>query len=379
MEEWGNKRANEYFEANVPASVVKPKEGDPVRVVERYIRDKYEHRRYVASAIPPKSAAAVAEPEEAPARRASTTTKPAPRATNPVPAAPVPVAVAPSKPAAVPDLLNLMDDPTPAPAPAAAPAFPPAAPSTDFGDFTSAGVAPTSAGFSAFDSPAPKSAPVAAGGGDFMDFMTAPAPAVQAAAPAPQFSHDGFAPQQSAAPAKPQASADAILSLYASNMNRAGPVGMMPSGNGMMGPNGNTGFPNHGMQPNPMMGMHAPQHSQGHPYMMGGHAQPMMQQQGYNGVPQMGMMNHQQPHQGFGGPQGFPQQQAPVNPFMNNQFQQQNQMGGMGMGMGMGGGYPQQQHQQQPPVNPFRPTGAAPAPQQAYGNMQFQQPTWQPR
>jgi hypothetical protein len=43
MEEWGNKRANEYYEANVPASVIRPKEGDAVRVVERYIRDKYEH------------------------------------------------------------------------------------------------------------------------------------------------------------------------------------------------------------------------------------------------------------------------------------------------------------------------------------------------
>jgi hypothetical protein len=55
MEEWGNKRANEYWEANVPAGVIRPKEGDPVRVVERYIRDKYEFKRYMAKELPPKN------------------------------------------------------------------------------------------------------------------------------------------------------------------------------------------------------------------------------------------------------------------------------------------------------------------------------------
>ena len=55
MEEWGNKRSNEYYEANIPPHVVRPKEGDAVRIVERFIRDKYEHKRYVAGSIPPKS------------------------------------------------------------------------------------------------------------------------------------------------------------------------------------------------------------------------------------------------------------------------------------------------------------------------------------
>jgi hypothetical protein len=45
MEEWGNGRANELFEADVPNSVVRPKEGDSVRVTERFIRDKYELKK----------------------------------------------------------------------------------------------------------------------------------------------------------------------------------------------------------------------------------------------------------------------------------------------------------------------------------------------
>ena len=48
MEEWGNARAAEYFEAELPSHVVRPKEGDPVRVTEKFIRDKYEHRRFRA-------------------------------------------------------------------------------------------------------------------------------------------------------------------------------------------------------------------------------------------------------------------------------------------------------------------------------------------
>lgn len=172
MEEWGNKRANEYFEANMPASVIRPKEGDPVRVVERFIRDKYEHRRYVASSIPPKSAAATTETvaETAPRRAAAPATAAAPTATARVPrqqqvAAPAPV-VAPVKQEVVPDLLNLMDDPIPAPAvPAAAPAAAAGFGSTDFGDFTSSvpaqSAAPAaSSQFSAFDSPMRPAAPV---------------------------------------------------------------------------------------------------------------------------------------------------------------------------------------------------------------------------
>lgn len=40
MEEWGNARANEYYESNLPPNFSKPKDGDPVRVIEKFIRDK---------------------------------------------------------------------------------------------------------------------------------------------------------------------------------------------------------------------------------------------------------------------------------------------------------------------------------------------------
>jgi len=53
MEEWGNQRANEYFEGNAPANLIRPKEGDPVRVVEKFIRDKYEHKKYISKTLPP--------------------------------------------------------------------------------------------------------------------------------------------------------------------------------------------------------------------------------------------------------------------------------------------------------------------------------------
>lgn len=52
MEEWGNARANALYEGNLPPNVKKPREGDSVRVTERFIRDKYEHKKYIAREIP---------------------------------------------------------------------------------------------------------------------------------------------------------------------------------------------------------------------------------------------------------------------------------------------------------------------------------------
>ena len=101
MEEWGNGRTNEYYEASVPSHVYRPKEGDTVRTVEKYIRDKYEFKRYIAKSIPPKVEREDAEEEEedeAPRRRttksrAAPVVKVAPAAPAPAPApAPVPVA-----------------------------------------------------------------------------------------------------------------------------------------------------------------------------------------------------------------------------------------------------------------------------------------------
>lgn len=53
MERWGNERANAYYEANLPNKTTKPKETDPVRVLEQYIRDKYEKKKYIAKQPPP--------------------------------------------------------------------------------------------------------------------------------------------------------------------------------------------------------------------------------------------------------------------------------------------------------------------------------------
>lgn len=76
FEEWGNARANAYYEANLPPNVKKPTEADSVRVCEKYIRDKYEHKRFIAKTIPPKMARTEQEeapaPEPVAARRTST-------------------------------------------------------------------------------------------------------------------------------------------------------------------------------------------------------------------------------------------------------------------------------------------------------------------
>ena len=75
MEEWGNKRANAYYEGNLPSPDLKPTETDPVPVVTKYIKgvtnvprhcycyrssniydlfiDKYVHKKYISDSIPP--------------------------------------------------------------------------------------------------------------------------------------------------------------------------------------------------------------------------------------------------------------------------------------------------------------------------------------
>jgi hypothetical protein len=145
MEEWGNKRSNEYYESNLSPSVIRPKEGDAVRVVERFIRDKYEHKKYIAPKIPPKTTATT-EVESVPARRASTTV------TVNRTAAPAPT----PKPAPVPapSLIDFMDDD---PAPPAAPVhYQQQAISASNNGFDAFG---SDDGFSAFTSAPPASVP----------------------------------------------------------------------------------------------------------------------------------------------------------------------------------------------------------------------------
>jgi hypothetical protein len=156
MEQWGNARANAYWEANIPRGYAKPKENDPVRIVEKFIRDKYEHKRFVASSVPPpvdrtrRDAAPAAESQgSAPAQSAPSRTRPQ-EAPAPAPA-PAPV----QQP-------NLLDFDTAPAAPqtvfgfSSAPAQPAvqAQSAQGFGEFTSAPVHPAqhSNGFGEFTS-----------------------------------------------------------------------------------------------------------------------------------------------------------------------------------------------------------------------------------
>ena len=52
MIRWGNKRANEYWEAGVPADYYIPDENDSVAAVERWMRDKYERGKFKAKSMP---------------------------------------------------------------------------------------------------------------------------------------------------------------------------------------------------------------------------------------------------------------------------------------------------------------------------------------
>lgn len=55
MEEMGNARAKAHFEADVPAGYPVPREHATVREREKWIRDKYERRRFVSTAPPRKT------------------------------------------------------------------------------------------------------------------------------------------------------------------------------------------------------------------------------------------------------------------------------------------------------------------------------------
>lgn len=150
MEDWGNGRANEYYEANVPPQVPRPKEGDSVRTVEKFIRDKYEFKRFIGK-IPEKRSREEddhnSKPEVAAPQTITAKNQENRRTTHSVPvSAPAPVAAPSVAQKPQESLLDLLDDPAPAPAPSNA-SF---ASNNDFGDFTSAAPAPaptiTSAG-----------------------------------------------------------------------------------------------------------------------------------------------------------------------------------------------------------------------------------------
>jgi len=52
MVRWGNKRANEYWEALVPEDYYIPDENDPIGQVERWIREKYEKGKFKSKSKP---------------------------------------------------------------------------------------------------------------------------------------------------------------------------------------------------------------------------------------------------------------------------------------------------------------------------------------
>ena len=125
IEEWGNGRANQYYEGNMPSHVARPKDGDSVRVIEKFIRDKYEHKRYIAKSVPPKEATADVADDEKLGRKPPVTRQ-RPAHTEPVESRPIPSPVAPV--AAPIDFMDFSEAPTPAPAPVVAPIVPAHAP-----------------------------------------------------------------------------------------------------------------------------------------------------------------------------------------------------------------------------------------------------------
>eukprot|EP01041_Mallomonas_annulata_P012799 gene12799-26983_t len=377
MEDWGNGRAKEYYEANLPRDYLRPKENDSVRVVERFIRDKYEHKKFVSRTVPTKVDRSAEEEEvETPAPKSRTSSKSSvAKSVTPV-VAKMPT---PTPPAPIQEL-NLLDLSEPEPAPVLATAPEPVyqngfgqsqtQPQSSFGqsfmDFGTAPAFPTANNFGNQTSGQPAAVD---------PFFTQPPMPPQHQNPniqmplqqqqqQPQYAGNSQIPpemqqqqmQQQQQP--PKQSADAILSLYnAVPISAAMGTGPFHGGMGMpmMGGGGAGG-----------MGMHHLPQMQHQPYQQGyGGFPPVQQQQqqqspGYGGFPQQnqsqqpqqvfGAPQHHQQQGGYGGPsQGQPQQQgyggfppATATPPQQMQMQMgyapnqtQGPSTGLGMGMGM--------------------------------------------
>lgn len=344
MEEWGNQRANEYWEANLPSNVYKPKEGDAVRTVEKFIRDKYEYKRYVGSSVPAKHSHSHEDNHAAHSHAQNQAPAPQRRASA---AAPKPQAPEAPKPAPVVQSTNLIDFLDDNSSSAVTPMFSASTPQSTFDPF-----APTSAPPSVpTQAPPAASAPVpqqqSTQFGDFMSFTTPVAQSTQPTQtfdafsgpePTPSFSNVNSQPQT-----KPQTSADAILSLYSMNRPQAGAPMM---GAPMMGA---SGYPSHmGMpqQQPPMMQMGQPQyHQPSQPGMAAPH-----HFNSYANAVSLGAHPSKTPVNPFAHQQ---HQAYPHPPQMHQQPQYQQAQ------------YQQTQYQQQPgygypPANPFAPQGQAP-------------------
>lgn len=361
MEEWGNARANAYYEAKLPRDYQKPRENDPVRVVEKFIREKYEQKRFIADSIPPPMNSS--EPEPVKETRRSTTTLPTPsqsqsQSQQQQQRTSAPVASLPSKPVAPPkeepNLLDFFDSPAPPPVSVPAPVtqvhqqvdpFQ----SNGFGQQQQQQQPPQQQQQNNFFSSQPvQSDPF---------FSNTPTQQQQQSFQDPFFGNNTQQQNQftQAPPPPPKASADAILSLYGAtpqhqtgmqqNHQAHGISMMMPPPNvhqmGMGGPP--RGIPQHNPMgfggPAPVYGnglYPPPQQQQQQGF---GHQQPF-QQQGFPGG-----FGHQQQPLGFGQQQGFGQSYPP----QGFQHQHQQQPGGFG--------FPQQQPQQQAGWNPNQQRG----------------------
>jgi hypothetical protein len=313
----------------MPAHVARPKDGDSVRVIEKFIRDKYEHKRYIAKEKPPKvqNIEGNGERDERAGRKAAVTRqRPPPSEHGEAP--PIPVKAAPAPAPSLIDFMDFSEEPVVA---VAAPVVPTHAPPA-----------------------VPAFMPSYVGFIDFGDFSSS-VPAQTAVAEADPKSFSRFSsnevPGSPVVPAKPTRSADAILSLFESvppppvvnNLTGMSSVttsadgissmgGMAPPAYGMNGgritaPQGN--MPNYGqphLQQMPMQmqqGHYSPQMPMQMPMTM-----PMQQTNGMGQQPQY----QQQPQY----PQQYmqqPQQQQPQYQQQQPQYQQQQ---------------PQYQQQQQP-------------------------------
>jgi len=121
MQQMGNVRANQLWEGGLPTDFPRPHPGDQ-HSLERFIRQKYEHRRFYKE--PTTNGNGGAAPAASPVHAA--------RPTAPVqPVRQVAVAVAPSPPVA--DLLGSFSTPSSSPAPAGA-----SASKDEFGAFVGA-------------------------------------------------------------------------------------------------------------------------------------------------------------------------------------------------------------------------------------------------
>mmetsp|Transcript_3471 Transcript_3471/g.4892 ORF Transcript_3471/g.4892 Transcript_3471/m.4892 type:complete len:532 (+) Transcript_3471:293-1888(+) len=388
MERWGNKKAKAYFEAEVPDQYAIPNERASTRELEKWIRDKYEHRRFVGQSPSSSSSRRRRETSGSKEKSSRSSRRNKDKSKSPPASSEDEAQVRRSRKAA-----SKLKAPTPPPVPAPAPA---PAPVVDLLDFSQpdppaappVNPAQSQAGFVAnFDGQSAAPAPQAGGGDlmggltqDFANFGVAGQPQqapqviqqqqpqqlgavptqVGAVAPAPNLMQQGaLVPQQQLQPQNPQqidpnqvgnavqqapppstlkASNEAILSMFnQGNQHQVGGPGMMAN-SGMMGPP--MGMPNKPMPHGNQMGM-----MNNNPGMMGMNVNVTMsmgmQQNAAAMNPGMMMQNMQQmsgiqqQQQGAISTPGMMGMQQNAGGQMNAQMlvgMQQHQQGSMGYG-----------------------------------------------